>query len=709
MIATRVEVWETLGSTAEPYERRPSVEGLIASYELRWQAGRPERGIFRSTERWGCVSYDTEKVVGEQVEPVLPLVRIDVYGEDTLLWRGWVVEERYTGDLWQYEVWGIEVLASLTTLWVEQWGVEGVDEVFLKAFDEILKQWDGGRTPYTLHANCPKRVSLSDYRAGISGSAFLENLQQRAPRHFILEGEWENGRWGVKFVEPNQMEIVPAIARIDEQVYRMHTVRNRVQVIGTSNFEAGRQQYLRNGDLTQRENVKSPRDLVDDPNGTDVGNTGYWQLAQNVVSDAELRGGYTGDTYARFTANSNCRLHSAIKSVVGYEGLSWRGTAAFRKGSVSGTAQVVMMIKARDPVANQTTTLWTGNLTLTDEYEWKRLESPPVSPRPGYTQMWIEIESAGGNCNGVRIDAIHLCTSGQRLREWQTLWREWTTNLPQQGYGYADAHANAGRYGLDGGAQVWLEPGWMFGQKVKRPDFVNPLSATVYLMLWYTRGSYNNQTIEPQVVLWQSGGVWQYGTVWHEGDFDGSGEVRWRLYRWQNITLPVQEFWVGLWSDTAYLWGVSVWGAWLGFEPIEDATGFLGSGNAGKYWADGYRTAYLPHTDLGSNSTDWMVRSANAWGTRYGRYNDNDMGSIFELGAPEAWRLRTQVAAEPYRQLRVSTLANRLELLQPHRYLWRIGVEDYFVGTLIYNSDGTIEASLHEPETDLIRALRSVL
>lgn len=702
-----VEVWVASGGYASPYERRPDVEAQIADYDLHWQAGHPERGVFRSAARWACVELDDTLIDGERVQPALPLIRLDVYYADVLVWRGWAVEERYVAGQWHYEAWGLTRVAQTVTLWNLHYGIESVDEAFLQGVAQILQAWDGGRTPYTLQANCPKRVAPEDFRAGVSGAAFLEALQARAPRHFVLEGEWGDGRWGVRLREPKQMPVVVVQARVDEQSLRMHTVRNRVQVIGAADFEANRTQRLKNGDLTGLETVKQPRDLIDDPQGMDVGNSGYWSLTQNVVSDAELGGGYTGNTFARFTASSGCKLHSAVKSIVGYEGLTWRGRVALRKGDVTGSAQVAVMIKARDPVLNQTTTLWIGVATLAHAWEWQVLESPPVSPRPGYTQMWLEIESAGGDCNGVRLDAIHLFTSGQRLRDWEVLWRPWTTNLPQAGYGYADPHANAGMHGLDGGAQVWLEPGWMFGQRIQRENNTLP-DATVYCMLWYTRGSYNNAPVEPKVVLWQSAWVWQYGSVWEEGNFESTGTVRWRLYRWQNIALG-PEFWIGLWSDLDYLWGVSVWGMWCGIAPVDNATGFLGAGNFGKYWADGFRTGYLPYTNLGFALTPWMSRSAIAWGERYARYDDYDAGRVFELGAPEAWRLRTQVAAEPYRQLRVSAALERVEQLQPHRYLWRVGLEDYFVGTLTLSSNGQMEASLHEPEADLIRALRSVL
>lgn len=697
-----LEVWVAYGGGNMPYERFPLAEAEIGSYELTWQVAHPDRAILRCAKRWSVVDLDETLVTGERVEPVLPLVRVDVYANDTLVWRGWAVEERYVSGEWHYEVWGLARIASLTTVWTMLIGVESVDEAFLSAMQQILQAWDGGRTAYTLHANCPKRMTPMDYREGISGSALIELLQTRAPRHFILEGEWD-GRWGVRFLEPKNFAIIAPPVTIEEQSLRMHTVRNRVQIIGATDYEAGRYQLLRNPDLTSVESVKSPRDLILDPHCSAIHNTSYWSLAQNVVTDAELGGGYTGNTFARFTASSNCRLRSSTQSVIGYEGLTWRARAAFRKGEVVGNAQVVMMIMARDPVHNQTTTLWLGNLTLTDEQEWRVLESPPVSPRPGYTQMWLEIESAGGNCNGVRIDAIHLMTSGKRVSDWQTLRLSQST----ENYGYADPHANAGRYGLDGGAQVWLEPGWMFGQKVRRPDGVDPSSATAYFMLWYTQGEMNNQPIEPEVVLWMNEGYVLTGDVLEEGNFESTGTIRWRLYRWQNIVVP-DEFWVGLWSEATPLWGISVWGAWFAFEPIEDSVGYLSAGNFGQYWANGYRTGYRPHTDLGFALTAWMNRAYAAFGERYARYNDEDAGRTFEF-LPEAWRLHTQVVAEPYRQLRVSGVLKQVEQLQPHRYFWRVGLYDYFVGSLTLSSDGRLEASLHEPEADLIRALRRIL
>lgn len=708
-LTIQFEVWVANGGDAQPYQRRPDVEAQIGTYELQWQAGRPSRGIFRSASRWACVPLDDQQVPGEQVQPVLPLIRVDAYADEVCVWRGWVTEERFAGDEWLYEAWGLAEVARLTTLWLTLYGTEHADEVFLQAVPQILQAWDGGRTTYTIQADCPKRVEPADHRGGIAGSSLLEWLEETAPRHFMLEGEWEDGRWGVRFREPQNLPTIPVHATILEQTLRMHTVRNRVQIIGASDYEASRAQLLRNGDLTRREAVKSPRDLIDDPHGAAVSNSAYWQLAQNVVSDTEPSGGYTGDTFARFTANSGCRLYSAVKSIEGYEGLTWRASAAFRKGTSSGNALVLMAVKARNPTTNQTTTLWIGTLTLTNPYEWKRLESPPVAPRPDYTQMWLEIESFGSNNSGVRIDAIHLATSGERLRDWQIVWLPWSTNLPQAGYGYADPHANGGKYGLEGGAQVWLEPGWGFVQRLRNSQGRDITDATLYLMLWYTRGQIGNTQIDPEVVLWHGPVEWQHGSVWYEGAFDTEGHVRWRLYRWQGVYLLAEGAWVGLWSDTNYLWGISMWGAWCAIAPVEDTTGFLGSNNDGRFWAEGFRTAYRPHTELGSEATAWMARTRLAWGARYGQYRDEGTGRAAEAGMPHAWRLRTQVVAEPYRQLRVAAIAERVEQLQPHRYFWRVGIDDYFVGTLTLRSDGQLEASLHEPETDLIRALRRVL
>lgn len=713
MVALRVEVWTYTRGEGTGYIRRPEVEAQIAAYEVRWDAGRPTRGVFQSPERWKCVAADTSKVAGESVDPVIPVTRLDVYGDDTLVWRGWVTQERYTGGVYQYEAVGLRELAQ-SVWWATQLrrGISP-NEVFARLIERIRQWIDDQKTPYEVVVESGvDDFSLDDIEQLDGGTidSLFRRIEEASPRYFWLEGESSTGKWTVRFARPRKFPLVVVNGEVLEHVIQFHRSASHIQVVGdTGRSDAERYQMLKNGGFTGWERSGEPIECVLDRTLNNLTSSALWS---RVNVDSATGEGYAGESYGLVTSASNFSLVSAYTSV------EQIANAFFAEVAVRGgdtNSQALVTVWARDPVSGQRVALWLEPINLSSD-QWSFVRSyplfAPMTPNP-HRELQIEISHYSGNTEGVRIGYVAMYSLNAKPKDWkfytiaaagELSWEDAQTNeyyvapLLESGDPYP--------YGFPGGVELWIPSQFsaFFGQKFDRPS---GSPATYYLVVWYERGVDNR---DPEAWIHGAHVDTHYqGEVYDEFVWNDTGSVRVRIFRWLNknfhgLGYPT-EYVVGLQPPTnESLTRLKVYGMWFGQYP--NLPTLASSAVAYEFFGAGMRSGFVRHTKLYTTS-GWALRNEYEHGRRLIRVASPF--AVYPRWSGSAWQLQGAAHCEPHRQLRYSSVLQQVEQIQPHRYFWRVGVEDYFVGSLTLSSDGRLEASLHEPEADLIRALRSVL